>query len=227
MSTTEAGDPNQFNETFPIPDGNSLALPSEFNPAYQALANRTQWLRARLLDPPLVPLFGAQQSTLGAGLVERFSPWATGPVPGFSYNERAGWLQTSVTDGGGLWWFVTISPKVVVTMVAASIDGSDGTGSNPGFPAADDRPRMRLYRQAIDGSAAVLVKTLADESADQTAYQQHHTIPEDPAILFDPPLAFAAGEHLVIEFVGHKGGLVAPGTLKLYGIKITTALPTT
>jgi hypothetical protein len=226
MTTPEAGDPNQFNETFQIPDGNDLVIPTIFNPPITALANRTQWNRARLLDPPLVPLFGAQQTeyTATTGPVpKRFTPWIISP--GVGNFERGGWVQSDVTDGGGLWWWVKISPAVAVTMVAASIRGDDGPGANPGFPAAPDRPFMRLYRQSIDGSVAEPLTILADETASKAEYEAHHTLPQNPGLPFEVPLAFVDGEYLVIQFVGHKGANVAANTLKLYGIEITTALP--
>lgn len=222
-SMTDYAGLDSFAETFRIPSDLTRGFSDRINAALKALADRTVFNRQRALaDPLLVPLFGAQQSKLSAGLVERFEPWATEPDPqALSYNQRAGWLQTDITDGGGLWWFVPISSATEVTMVAASIDGSDGPGSNPGFPAAPDRPVMRIYRQPVGGGAAVRLITLADESADQTEYQQHHTLPQDPGIEFSPALQFAAGEYMLIEFVGHKGANVAPGTLKLYGIEIS------
>lgn len=204
-----------------VPTDNTRSFSARYNVPIQAALDNAEWLRARLLDPALVPLFGAQQSSLPG--VPRFTAWPVSPAdPTY---ERGGWHQTDVTGPGGLTWYVPVSPAVVVVMVAASINGDDGSGANPGFPAAADRPVMKLYRQPTDGSDAVLLKTLADESADKTEYETHHTLPQNPAILFDPPLAFAAGEYLIIHFAGHKGANVAANTLKLYGISIAFALP--
>jgi hypothetical protein len=216
-----AGDPNLWPEESYLPTVATEVTPTTNNTPVTALYHRTAWQRARLLDSVLVPLFGCQQSSLPG--VPRFTAWPVSPAdPTY---ERGGWHQTDVTGAGGLTWYVSISPAVVVTMVAASIDGSDGSGANPGFPAAPDRPVMKLYRQPTDGSDAELLLTLADETASKAEYESHHTLPHNPAILFNPPLAFAAGEYLVIHFAGHKGANVVANTLKLYGIEITTALP--
>jgi hypothetical protein len=226
MPTQTPGDPALYPESVPLYDDGDEQAIETVNIALEGLLDRTAWLRARATDPILVDLFAAKQSVPGVGKVERFEEWATQPSPPDSTTERAGWLQTDVTDGGGLWWFIQISSTVQVTTVTAYLDGSDGPGSNPGFPAPADRPLFRVYRQGTDGTASQRLATAADESASQSEYQQHHEIVMSPAP--DPgiwPAEFAAGEYLVLEFVGHKGAQVAPGTLKLYGLKIETELP--
>jgi hypothetical protein len=226
--TDYAGDPDEFPETFRLITGATRGYADRLTAALEALANRTAYNRARIFDPPLVPLFGAQQTNYatvaGSGpgaVVPRFSPWPvsfTTPAP--ADFGRGGWVQSDVTDEGGLWWWVPIPNDVRITMVAASIRGDDGPGTNPGFPDAADRPKLRLYRQALDGSDVEPLLALGDETASQVEYEAHHTIPLDPGTPFLTPLELS-GEYLVIEFVGHKGANVAPNTLKLYGIEIT------
>lgn len=216
-----------FHDEVYVPTDNTRSFSARYNVPVQAALDNAAWLKARVLDPPLAPLFGAQQAdyaTAAAGSphVPRFIPWpgplVTSPPP--ADFGRAGWLQSDVTDGGGLWWFVPIRFALKITMVAASIMGDDGPGINPGFPVAPDRPLLRLYKQPIDGSDIDLKLTLADETSSQGEYEAHHTIPLDPGTPFVTPLSFSAGEYLLIQFVGHKGASVAPKTLKLYGIKI-------
>lgn len=222
-TTPYSGDPDSYPEVSYLPTDATEGKAQTFNTPYQALFDRTAWLRDRLLlDPPLVPLFSGQQAPTALTSAPLFTPHRIDPAG--ADTKRGGWLQTLIqADGGGIWWHIPISPAVVVTMVAASINGDDGPGTNPGLPSAAQRPFMKLYRQPIDGSDASLLLTLADESA--AAYESHHTIPQNPGILFDPPLSFAADEYLSIHFAGHYGANVAANTLKLYGIQITTALP--
>jgi hypothetical protein len=226
--TDIAGDPDKFPETFRLISGATRGFADRLTAAYEALANRTAYNRARIANPPLVPLFGAQQTNYatvaGSGpgaVVPRFSPWPGSTVtPAPADFGRGGWIQSDVTDEGGLWWWVQVNSALRVTMVAASINGDDGPGTNPGLPGGGDRPRLRLYRQPTDGDDVEPLIDIADGS--ELLYEQHHTIPYNTSIPFDPPLSFALGEYLVIEFVGHKGPNVANNTLKLYGIEITT-----
>jgi hypothetical protein len=221
--TDYAGDPTKWPETFRLISNATRGFADRITAALEALGDRTAFNRARLLTDPLpVSLFGAQQASLAG--VPRFTPWPISP-PDPTY-ERGGWHQTDVLGGGGLWWWIPIRFGVNVTMIAASLRGDDGTGSNPGFPAAPDRPLMRIYRQPTGGGDAEFLLLLADETTSQAQYEAHHTIPLDPGIPFEPPLELASGEYLIIEFVGHKGANVGANTLKLYGIEITTeAIP--
>lgn len=211
MSTPYAGDPDLFPDTIPVPDGSDRNYASVFSAAYEGLANRTAWLRARLLDPILVPLFD------GFTVDPRFAPDAT--------NNRWGWLQVAVDDTGTLLWHVQINPAVRITSIVASLDGDDGPGTNPGFPDPADRPLFRAYRQPTDGTAWTLLATAADESASKAAYEAHHTIVMDPGVVPGSwPAEFAEDEYLVLEFIGHKGAQVGASTLKLYGLQINVEL---
>lgn len=226
--TDYAGDPTKWPETFRLISNATRGFADRITAAMEALGDRTAYSRARLLTDPLpVPLNGAQQTDytpVTGPLPRRFIHWPIRPtIPLF---ERGGWVQSDTTDGGGLWWWIPIRFGIKITNIVASLRGDDGPGTNPGFPDAADRPLMRIYRQPTGGADAVELLTLADETGDKTEYEAHHTIPLDPGTPFLDPLEFAAGEYLIIEFVGHKGANVAANTLKLYGIEITTeAIP--
>jgi hypothetical protein len=224
-------DDSAFHDQTYVPTDATRSFSARYNVPIQAALDNAAWLRARMVDPLPVPLFGAQQtdyasaSSLIIPAPHRFAPWPAAPSdPPATIFERAGWLQFDASESGGLWWYIPIRMPTNITMVAASLNGSDGPGTNPGFPGAAERPKMRLYRQPVDGSARELLLTLSDETSSQGQYETHHTIPLNPAILFDPVLALSAGEYLIIEFAGHKGLNVDDNTLKLYGIKISTEL---
>lgn len=227
-TTPYSGDPDAFAETSYLPTDATEGKAQTFNTPYQALFDRTAWLRKRALELQ-VSLFAAQQvdfanaSLAPPQFVQRFKPWPLSPpVATFT---RGGWLQTDTIDGGGLWWHIPIRSDVKITMIAASIRGSDGPGVNPGFPSASDRPFMRFYKQPVAGGEATPLLTVADETGSKAEYEDHHTIPLDPSVPFVTPFEFLAGETLVIEFVGHKGANVGDNTLKLYSVDITPDMP--
>jgi hypothetical protein len=210
-TTPIAGDPDSWPEQSYLPSDATKSFSSRYNTPIEAVYDRTAWQRARLLDPILVPLFQ------GFPADGRF-------VVGQSF-DRWGWEQAAVDEAGILLWHVQINPKVRVTQIVASLDGDDGGGSNPGFPAPADRPFFRAYRQPTDGTAWTLLATATDESASKAEYEAHHEIVMDPGAIPDIwPAEFAEGEYLVLELYGHKGPNVGASTLKVYGLQIDLEL---
>jgi hypothetical protein len=201
-TTPYSGDPNSYPETSYLPTDATRGKSQTFNVPYEALFDRTAYLRARLFDKRLLQLM--------QGLViSRFSP-AVNPA------SRIGWIQTDVADKGQIWWSAHFGAVVKLAYLGGSFRGNDGPGGgHVSVPAPADRPQFRIYAQNVDGSLPVLKVTLADESTTQPEYDAHHII----GGTIVTPIEFAADEQVLIVFEGEQGANAVPNTSKLYGIE--------
>jgi len=132
----------------------------------QDLANRTRWLKNRIVgansgDALLIP-FAALSN-----VSSRFSfSGVAGPL---------GWTQTDVTDAGAIYF--DISPVLplqgTLTTVVAQVAGGPGhTGTLPSIV-----PILSVFKQTGSLAGATTLGSQADTSADGTAYELYHSIP--------------------------------------------------
>jgi len=208
------GDPNLWPETVYLPTDATRSFSSRLADVFEALLHRTAWQRARMADPPLVPLFSGQRLQV--------PPWWQPHFDG----DRIGWRLDAVAVGDTdvLLWHVQVPPTLEVASITASLNGDDGPGINPGpgFPVQDDRPKLQAWRQNATGAAnKVLIGTGLDESVSKAAYESRHDIVITGGT---DDFRFTSNEYLVLAFYGHKGAWVAASTLMLYGITIETTV---
>jgi hypothetical protein len=205
--TPYSGNDSTFHTQTFLPSDATRGYSDRYNLSIKVALDNAAWLRARLIDPDLLPLM--------QGLViDRFSP-AVNPA------SRIGWIQTNVTDKGQIWWSAHFGAVVKLTYFGGSFRGNDGPGGGHiDVPDPADRPQFRIYAQNVDGSLPVLKVTLADESATQPEYDAHHII----GGTIVSPIEFAADEQILIVFEGEQGANAVPNTSKLYGIEARFAL---
>lgn len=149
-----------FDATVTVPDDGDTSNVNSVNTAFQALANRTNYLRNRLFgggSPVNVPLAFIENAS------SRF------------IFRQGKWSQGDVTDGGGLWLPLPFTGGSC-TGVIVSVNGDWlSAGTHAGLPAT--MPAVELFKS--DGTASALPTSLgsqSDTSGSVGAYEATHDI---------------------------------------------------
>jgi hypothetical protein len=199
MATQKTGNGAAYPASTLIPDDGDTQPAASVNVAFEALLDRTEWLREAKGKPIRVELPAAQQA-VGGGSYE----WSL-------TNNRYGWLQT--TPGPDpIYWYVTIPPNHKVISITAHVIGDDGPGTHVGLP--QELPYIRIYRQPLTGGTFTLEAEQQDTSGDLPTYDAYHTIE-----LLSLSLSFET-DYCVIEWFGEDGIQAVSDAVKLIGIQI-------
>ncbi len=86
------------------------------------------------------------------------------------------WVQTDVTDAGGIVWPVKIGIKGRITEVLAEIDGDAGPGGAHGaMPATTPTIQLVRIEYSAAGSEVTAIGLTSDPAAGLAAYEAPHT----------------------------------------------------
>jgi hypothetical protein len=184
---------NSFDTTITVPDDGDGGTAASVNGAFQALANRTQYLNQNYL-----PLSGGALTGTLQGTSFRFST-SLGTVSPTNYTRlqsyfggvpdgnqwkmdvnRGIFIQNTVSSAGTLYLPLnniidgSTLTSVTVTLAGASYSGAAGHGGS--LPAT--MPTLKLYRQD-QGSPPAQTQiggTTTDSSANAAAYDAAHSV---------------------------------------------------
>lgn len=179
-----------------VPDDGDARNAASVNTAFQALANRTKFLKAQT-DALHATI--TRSVPLASGLaVDNFSPGA------FKYLNTSAW--DSSIDQGDLVQF-PLDPPVGCTIVGASARLA-GKGGHGALPAIKAKLRVRKFSAT---NVATTVATVTDSSGTTGAYEAQHTLTLTFSEAYDPTCSY------VIEVLDESD---SPGT-NYEGINLT------
>lgn len=189
--------PTVYSETDTYPE--AVNIPSDgdppdasvWNTAFEALLDRTAFIRAR---------------TLGVAAAASVSRALNGPYANISNrfeldSAGLGHQQTDVTDGGGLRWVLGATDvEGIVTQVSVYLDGDGGGADHAGVMPAT-KPKLKLWLLSLaDGSYTQQGATTDDPSTTTGQYEAVHAITiTGLSFQWDPDAA------LVVEVIGETG----------------------
>lgn len=157
---TQYGGTNTFPATVDIPSGSDKFLRQALNVVFEALLDRTMWLKNRTLGEQNVPMSSVKANDFTweflAGPSALAQGWKQG-TPGGGTGANTVFVPLRIPEPAG---------SVKITQLRARFRAATGHGALPAF-----LPRLSLVAQGAAGNAGVSFGTVIDAPADVAAYE--------------------------------------------------------
>jgi hypothetical protein len=191
-----------------VPDGGDARVAASVETPFQAVANRTKYLKTAvdsLISPALaqlVPIHSGQSYENGGGLTYWSSTVA-------SYRVLVG---TPTTDAGLLFLPLKLPRSGTITQIAFRYKGAAGHGALPA-----SMPVMHLEKSQL--GASTVVGSATDASGSVGAFEVDHAVTSGVlAVAIDPLFSYSL--QLVSE-----AGANAVAAARVYDVTITVTYP--
>jgi len=205
------GDPSTYPTSFEAPDDGDDEDAESVNVAIEALANRTEYLKA--LKHPASGIIrwcrGGETSLSPAG--DKF--WSRGSISG-SYGAWV--LNHPDADGNDsvLTMPVRLPHGAVLAEVRAYLDGTPTSGTHSAMPSS--KPSMRLVKVDPVTGTCTSLGNATDAETTVVGYEALHNWALG---FFTPPTIDNASFHYAVQVHG-EAGTNSKGGSKLYGVRL-------